>query len=274
MHRRIRNSFARIVVYAALSHLTSSCVLIPIPYVPESDVTIQMEGELPSDKMILDFTSGGIVDEIAEVIESETPRIEIVNAQDHKDVIFPGQDQWVSSFFKEGNCRRIAQELNVDYAILITGLHRIELQSLGRGLEFGGAGYSQAKETLSAAIIDMRSALLLSKLKVDTEDSFAELGFVVIPSVFPLGGKYSVQHVIGKEIASALLARSDKSKLRIVVFGLVDSGDNSIAVVKKHLLRKRLASGDEAYEIKRGLADLDDYQPFEALAEQPFSIGQ
>jgi hypothetical protein len=211
---------------------------------------------------------------MSELIQSEDERIEIVSASDFKDVIFPYKDYRVSSFFEAGNRRRIAKELDVDYAIFLGHLEKAILSHGGGSIVliapmgyggFWGAEYQKEKATLSASIIDLYNERPLSRIKADAEGITGGLGVFYGLLLISLEDS-SVKKGLARQIAQTLFEHSKKNSLRVTIF-VLDSGYASIATLEKRdTLRKKLADGDESYETKKELAVLGDYQPLERLA--------
>ncbi len=177
---------------------------------------------MPPGEVIVSVGPRNLIEQVAEEITKADARIEITDPITFRDAAFPNGGWTVSHLFQEGNCRRVSNELDVDYLVLIGGVKKIPGDEAGGiiiYIGFYGAGYSEEEVSLSATIIDLKNERLLHGVNSSAKGIFSGVGLFYGLFITPMTESGAIEG-LGHGIAKTIIDNDTTEKVRIAVLAL------------------------------------------------------
>lgn len=194
--------------------LISGCVVVPYPV---SNETTQVEDVEIPDEVLVTVGPRKIIEEVSEHVVKHNPNIELVDSLEFRDVAFPSGDWSLQELMKPENRTRVAEQLDMQYLVLLTAAHVEEGESEGFLIPFLGAMAVPEDSTLSAFIIDLRQGSVVSRLNTRSSGKGRMLYYVIIIVAADPMTESAVISGLGKSIAETLAVESPAERLRIAI---------------------------------------------------------
>ncbi len=195
----------------------SSCVIIPKPLSPSTDITYIEDVTVPKDIYVtLGYRQA--METLIWGVEQYEPSIEVVDGLLFRDTAFPDGGWKLQDLLTPERCRKVQQELNLDYLILL-GSFKLEKEK--KELFFTpvlGGITEEVHSNMSAVIIDLNAVKTTQKLNIDSRGSSEVLLLAVVFHILFLGGdEYAMYRELGDDIMKKINEMKKKYKIRIAI---------------------------------------------------------
>jgi len=192
----------------------TGCVVVPYPV---SHETTQEEGVEITEQLQVTVGPRKIIEEVSEQVVKHNPNIELVDPLEFRDAAFPSGNWSLQELMKPESRTRVAEQLDMQYLVLLTAAHVEEGESEGFLIPFLGAMAVPEDSTLSAFIIDLRQGSVVSRLNARSSGKGRMLYYVIIIIAADPMTESAVIRGMGKSIAETLAAESHSGSLRIAI---------------------------------------------------------
>ncbi len=195
----------------------SSCVMIPKPFSPSTDITYIEDITIPKDTYVtLGYRRA--IETLIWGVEQYEPSIELVDGLLFRDTAFPDGGWKLKDLLTPDRCQKMQQELSVDYLILL-GSFKLDKEKKELLLTPVLGGITEEVHTsMSAVIINLNDIKVINRLNIDSKGSSEVLIAAVIFRIALLGGdEYAMYRELGDEVMKKINEMKKKEKVRIAI---------------------------------------------------------
>lgn len=200
----------------------AACVAVPHsvePTIEETDTVV-----LPAEEILVTVGSRRFLASMEKAIAKDHPDIQILDALTFRDAAFPTGGWTLKEFLTPASCGRVQQQLAVDYLVLfgplkldeggIRGPHMMN-ENLGGPLPLG-VGQADYEATLSAVLIDLKTADVVCQVDVSAEGTARFVSYVYSFISYPKTVQSAVAGM-ARHLAATIAAHSEATRPRVVL---------------------------------------------------------
>ena len=205
-----------------LVQLLSGVILLPIagcvvvPY-PVSNETARVDEVEITDQIHVTVGPRELIENVSRRIVKHNPNIELVDPLTFRDAAFPSGSWSLQELLKPENRTRVAEQLDMQYLVLLTSALVEAGEEEGFLIPFLGAMAVPEDSTLSALIIDLRHGSVVSQLSAKSSGKVRMLYYVIIMVAADPMTESAVISGLSESIAETLAAESHSGRLRIAI---------------------------------------------------------
>jgi len=193
---------------------------VGVPSKPESELVRSRDVEV-QDNIVVTFSPRELLEEVSGEIEESYNNIVLVDGVQFRDTAFPEGGWRLSKLLSPETCRRVSEQLNVDYLVLIGALDVSEGEEKGFLIPLlWGAVSAEGKAAITALIIDLRTGEVISKISSAATGTSHILYYVI----FIAGNEPQVTSEaissLAREIGSFITELVPKRTARIAVLAM------------------------------------------------------
>ncbi len=196
--------------------LIMGCIIVPTPVTPhiETDEEVHL-----SDYTMVTVGPRKLLENIGERITDSRTGIEVVDGLAFRDSAFPEGGWLAKDLLQPAAAKRVAEELDVDYLVLIS----VEvIEEYGDEHNYlipvlGGVMSGQEKSALSAIVIDLRQASLLPRIRVEASAKWRGAIWVIYGVGTDPMTEAAVLEGISDAITSTLSEHAGRDDIRIAL---------------------------------------------------------
>lgn len=194
--------------------LIAGCVVVPYPV---SHETARVDEVEITDQIQVTVGPRELIEDVSSRIVKHNPNIELVDPLTFRDAAFPSGNWSLQELLKPENRTRVAEQLDIQYLVLLTSALVETGEEEGFLIPFLGAMAVPEDSTLSALIIDLRDGSVITQLSATSSGKGRMLYYVIIIVAADPMTESAVISGLSKSIAETLAAKSHSGKLRIAI---------------------------------------------------------
>jgi len=192
----------------------TGCVVVPYPVSHETALVDEFE---INDQVHVTVGPRELIEEVSKHIVKHNPNIELVDPLLFRDTAFPSGNWSLQELMKPENRTRVAEQLDMQYLVLLTTVLVETGEEEGFLIPFLGAMAVPEDSTLSALIIDLRQGSIVTQLSATSSGKGRMLYYVIIIVAADPMTESAVISGLSESIAETLAAESHSGRLRIAI---------------------------------------------------------
>lgn len=193
----------------------ASCIYIPYP-VP-ADVKYVEKALFPEDAIVT-IAPRDLLADVAESITERDENIAVIDGELFRDTAFPEGDWTLKKMLEAETCRRINEELDVDYLVLVSTKGVIVGEEEGFFVPLLIGAMTVDKEmTVDAILLDLKTGKSVCQIRSEAHGTEKMFYWVIVVAATGPFTDSSAITGLGEEIAKVIRGRAKSEKVHIAI---------------------------------------------------------
>lgn len=203
----------------------TGCVFVPYPVIPTVE---RMEEVRLADDAVVSAGPRRLLERISDRLEKQNEALTVVDPIAFRDAAFPKGGWHIKELLQPGRCQQVAQELGVQFLVLIGGGANRTRDEMGIMMPMmlpAGAMTMGETSVLSAVIIDLTRGETTCRLRSQADGTGAMFAWVLAVAAIAPMTETAAERGLANAILDAITDAGARSSLRVAVLAAEASGD-------------------------------------------------